>query len=292
LPVGLFAAFPGWLNSLPQSGGWLNSVKVTLGFIELALAFKFLSNADLVLQAHWLERELFLAIWIAIFGLMALYLLGKLKFSHDSDTAYLSVTRLTFSIVTLIFVIYLLPGLWGAPLKLISGFPPPLHYSESPYGVGGFAPEEGEMPEGSEVGPHKLIVFEDNEHGMNYAKEEEVDLPLMMDFTGYACVNCRKMEENVWSDPAVMAYLRDSVVIASLHVDDKAALPADEVRMYKEEGKNIKTVGNKWSDFQRENYHQNSQPQYILMDHEGNMLVEDASYKNHGNVDDESGQSE
>ena len=161
LPFALFAAFPGWLNSLPKSGGWLNTVKVSLGFLELALAFKFLSNADLVLQLHWLEREVFLAIWIAVFGAFALYLFGKIKLPHDSPSENISVTRLSLGLIVLTFTIYLIPGLWGAPLKLISGFPPPMQYSESPHGVGftktgGSGGVQEALPEGAKYGPHDI----------------------------------------------------------------------------------------------------------------------------------------
>ncbi|MDH5413764.1 MAG: protein-disulfide reductase DsbD family protein, partial [Flavobacteriaceae bacterium] len=196
LPFALFAAFPGWLNSLPKSGGWLNTVKVSLGFLELALAFKFLSNADLVLQLHWLEREVFLAIWIAIFGAFALYLFGKIKLPHDSSSENISVTRLTIGLIVLTFTIYLIPGLWGAPLKMISGFPPPMQYSESPHGVGftktGGGGVQAVLPEGAKYGPHDIITFLDYEKGMAYAKE--INKPVLLDFTGHACLNCRKME--------------------------------------------------------------------------------------------------
>ncbi|HEX5743789.1 MAG TPA: cytochrome c biogenesis protein CcdA, partial [Flavobacteriaceae bacterium] len=208
LPFGLFAAFPGWLNSLPKSGGWLNTVKVTLGFLELALAFKFLSNADLVLQLHWLEREVFLAIWIAIFGAMSLYLFGKITLPHDTPNGPISVSRFLLGLITLAFTIYMIPGLWGAPLKLISGFPPPLKYSESPHGVGFSksttstnSSNEG-LPDGAHEGPHDILAFVDYEKGMNYAKE--TNKPILIDFTGHACVNCRKMEDYVWSDPKVL----------------------------------------------------------------------------------------
>ncbi|MBB1193886.1 thiol:disulfide interchange protein, partial [Flavobacterium sp. SOK18b] len=199
LPFMLFAMFPGWLNSLPKSGGWLNTVKVVLGFLELALAFKFLSNADLVLQLHFLEREVFLAIWIAIFGTLALYLFGKIILPHDSPLNHISVGRLSLGLVVLAFTVYLIPGIWGAPLKLISGFPPPMTYSESPYGVGnskgGSATTAQVLPDGAHLGPHDLIAFEDYDKGVAYAKS--VNKPILLDFTGYACVNCRKMEDYV-----------------------------------------------------------------------------------------------
>lgn len=281
LPFALLAIFPGWLNSLPQSGGWLNSVKVVLGFVELALAFKFLSNADLVIQAHLLEREVFIAIWIAIFTLMGFYLLGKLKFAHDSDLQFLSVPRLLFSIVTFSFVMYLIPGMWGAPLNWLSGFPPPKSYSESPYGVGGRPPEKDkDLPESAHVMANGIVTIHDYEEGMAYAKKKSK--PVMLDFTGYACVNCRKMEENVWPKDEVLSLLKDDFVIISLYVDDKTMLPDSEQYVSETTGKKIRTIGNKWSDFQTKNYKSNSQPQYVIVDHDMNQLIETASYQTHG----------
>jgi thiol:disulfide interchange protein len=189
LPFMLFAMFPGWLNSLPKSGGWLNTVKVFLGFLELALAFKFLSNADLVLQLHLLEREVFIAIWIAVFGTLAFYLFGKITMPHDSPLTHISVGRLMLGLLTLTFTIYLIPGLWGAPLKIISAFPPPMEYSESPFGIGGKA--IGDLPPGAVSGPNGIPVFKDYDKGLAYAKS--VNKPIMLDFTGHACVNCRKI---------------------------------------------------------------------------------------------------
>jgi thiol:disulfide interchange protein DsbD len=276
LPFSLFAAFPGWLNSLPKSGGWLNTVKVTLGFLELALAFKFLSNADLVLQAHWLEREVFIAIWIAIFGVFALYLFGKIKLPHDSSIQHISVGRLSLGLIVLTFTIYLIPGLWGAPLKLISGFPPPMHYSESSYGVGYTKLSDGNsgsiktIPKGAHLGPHDIISFLDYNKGMAYAKK--VNKPVMIDFTGHACVNCRKMEERVWSDPQVLQVLKNDIVLISLYVDDKRKLPESEQYTSQTTGKKIKTIGNKWSDFQIKKYKANAQPYYVLLDLQGNNL--------------------
>jgi thiol:disulfide interchange protein DsbD len=268
LPFALFAAFPGWMNSLPKSGGWLNTVKVVLGFLELALAFKFLSNADLVLDTHYLERETFLAIWIAVFGAMAFYLFGKIKLPHDSPLDHISVGRLMLGLVTLTFVIYLIPGLWGAPLKIISGFPPPMNYSESPYGVGsskGTVLQE-ELPDGAVYGPHDIPSFEDFEEGLAYAKE--VGKPILLDFTGKACVNCRKMEEQVWSDPKVMQILKKDIVLISLFVDFKKKLPKEEQYVSKETGKKIKTIGNKWSDLQMKEYKANAQPYYVIINHD------------------------
>ncbi|MFD2833203.1 cytochrome c biogenesis protein CcdA [Gramella sp. AN32] len=282
LPFALFAAFPGWLNSLPKSGGWLNTVKVFLGFLELALAFKFLSNADLVLQLHLLERELFLAIWIAIFGGLALYLFGKIKLPHDSEMPFISVGRLLMGLIVLAFTIYLIPGLWGAPLKIISGFPPPLQYSESPYGVGnsksvGISSPENTLPEGAVYGPHDLISFHDYEEGLAYAKKK--DLPVLIDFTGHACVNCRKMEERVWSEAAVLEILKSEVVLVSLYVDDQRKLPEAEQYTSETTGKDIETIGNKWSDFQIKNYKANAQPYYVLIGHDEKNLIEPIAYE-------------
>ena len=282
LPFSLFAAFPGWMNSLPKSGGWLNTVKVFLGFLELALAFKFLSNADLVLQGHWLEREVFIAIWITIFGALALYLFGKIKLPHDSDLAHISVGRLSLGLVVMAFTIYMIPGLWGAPLKLISGFPPPMHYSESSYGVGYTKLNEAGMgsqvaiPEGAHLGPHDIISFLDYEEGMAYAKK--VNKPVMIDFTGHACVNCRKMEERVWSDSRVLQVLKNDIVLISLYVDDKRALPLEEQYTSSINGKKVKTIGKKWSEFQIEKYKANAQPYYVLLDHDGENLNAYSAY--------------
>lgn len=282
LPFALFALFPGWLNSLPKSGGWLNSVKVFLGFLELALAFKFLSNADLVLQLHWFEREIFLAIWIAIFGALTLYLLGKLKLPHDNTNGSISVGRLLLGLVVLTFTIYLIPGLWGAPLKLISGFPPPMNYSEAPYGVGytkmnsGGTSTSDDFPAHAELGPHDILVFTDYYEGIAYAKK--VNKPVMIDFTGYACVNCRKMEERVWAEPSILNVLKNDIVLISLYVDDKRKLPESEQYVSEVTGKKIRTTGNKWSDFQIERYQANAQPYYVLIDLEENNLNAPVGY--------------
>jgi thiol:disulfide interchange protein len=278
LPFTLFAAFPGWLNSLPKSGGWLNTVKVVLGFLELALAFKFLSNADLVLQLHWLEREVFLAIWIAVFGVLALYLFGKITLPHDSPMNHISVGRLCFGLLVLTFAIYLIPGLWGAPLKIISGFPPPMHYSESPNGIGQLNNKAAasDLPEGAEYGPQDIITFHDYDKGMAFAKKE--GKPVLLDFTGYACVNCRKMEELVWSDPEVLNVLKNNLVLISLYVDDKKELPENEQYVSETTEKKIKTIGNKWSDLQIKKYKANAQPFYVIVDHNNTNLTEPSAY--------------
>lgn len=273
LPFMLFAMFPGWLNSLPKSGGWLNTVKVVLGFLELALAFKFLSNADLVLQLHLLEREVFLAIWIAIFGTLALYLFGKLTLPHDSPMTHISVGRLSFGLVVLSFTVYMIPGLWGAPLQLISAFPPPMEYSESPLGIGAHSisnASETVLPEGAKLGPHQIVVFDDYDKGLAYAKL--VNKPILLDFTGHACVNCRKMENSVWSDKGVLTILKNEVVLISLYVDDKRELPKNEQSVSKTTGSTIVTIGDKWADFMISKYKTNTQPLYVLTDLEGASL--------------------
>lgn len=273
LPFMLFAMFPGWLNSLPKSGGWLNTVKVVLGFLELALAFKFLSNADLVLQLHLLEREVFLAIWIAIFGTLALYLFGKISLPHDSPMSHISVGRLSFGLVVLSFTIYMIPGLWGAPLQLISAFPPPMEYSESPLGIGSNSvsnTSETVLPEGAKLGPHQIVVFDDYETGLAYAKT--VNKPILLDFTGHACVNCRKMENTVWSDERILTLLKNEVVLISLYVDDKRELPKNEQTVSTTSGSSIETIGDKWTDFMISKYKTNTQPLYVLTDLEGTSL--------------------
>ena len=285
LPFALFAAFPGWLNSLPKSGGWLNSVKVVLGFLELALAFKFLSNADLVLDLHILEREIFIAIWIIIFGLLTMYLLGKLKLSHDSDLKHVSVGRLFMAIITGAFTVYMIPGLWGAPLKLISAFPPPLEYSESPYGVGyTLGGEEIHKEEGQHLGPQGIMAFHDYDVGVAYAKT--VNKPVMIDFTGKACVNCRKMEQGVWSDSQIKKILKNEVVLISLYVDDRNKLAQEDQYETTLAGKKkkVRTVGDKWMVLQANTYQTNSQPYYVMLDRNGKPLIENANYQDYGSV--------
>jgi len=286
IPFALFAAFPGWMNSLPKSGGWLNTVKVVLGFLELALAFKFLSNADLVLDLHWLEREVFLAIWIAIFGTLALYLFGKIRLPHDSQLSNISVGRLSLGLLTLSFTIYMIPGLWGAPLNLISAFPPPQHYSESPYGVGftklgsvsTSSSDHSDIPEGAHLmAPHDILAFNDYDKGLAYAKK--VGKPVMIDFTGKACVNCRKMEQNVWVKDNVLSLLKNKVVLISLYVDDKRKLAEGDIVDSKlKPGKKLKYIGQKWSELQTIKYGANAQPFYVLMDHNEENLVDPVAY--------------
>lgn len=271
LPFGLFAAFPGWLNTLPKSGGWLNSVKVVLGFLELALAMKFLSNVDLAYHWGLLKREVFIAIWIVIFGLMGLYLLGKLKFSHDSEMHHLGTGRLIVAIITLSFTLYLIPGLWGAPLRAISGFPPPDFYKEWTKTEG-----SGAGASHSETCPHNLNCFHDYEEGMAYA--QQVGKPVIIDFTGWSCVNCRKMEDNVWSQPAVLKVIAEDYVLISLYVDDKTELPASKQFVSTYTNKKVKTTGNKWSEMQSRIFKTNSQPYYVLLDHQGKLLANPVGY--------------
>ncbi len=267
LPFALFALFPNWLNSLPKSGGWLNTVKVVLGFIELALAFKFLSNADLV--EHWgiLKREIFIGIWIVIGIGMVLYLFGKIKFPHDGPIQKLSLGRKGLGIVTLLFVVYLIPGLTNtayANLKLLSGFPPPLFYS---------------IYEKESHGPLGLDAYTDFDQGVEAAKAQ--NKPIMIDFTGWACVNCRKMEEQVWSHPEIIEVLKDKYVLISLYVDDREELSEnDQFKFLKEDGrvKNIRTIGDKWATFQTVNFKNNSQPYYVLIDANMNLLNQTTAY--------------
>ncbi|GGG95197.1 thiol:disulfide interchange protein DsbD [Polaribacter pacificus] len=284
IPFALFAAFPGWLNSLPKSGGWLNTVKVVLGFLELALAFKFLSQADMVLQLHLLEREVFIAIWITIFGALAFYLFGKIKLPHDSPLEHISVGRLSLGLIVMSFTVYMIPGLWGAPLNLISAFPPPQHYSESPYGVGfskigsGGNISDSGIPDGAHLmAPHDILAFNDYDKGLAYAKK--VGKPVLLDFTGYACVNCRKMEQNVWAKPKVLSVLKGDVVLISLYVDDKRKLKDNEIVESKlKPGKMLKTIGKKWSELQAIKYNTNAQPFYVLMDHNEKNLNNPVAY--------------
>ncbi|WP_291855603.1 cytochrome c biogenesis protein CcdA [Marinilabilia sp.] len=281
LPFALFAAFPGWLNSLPKSGGWLNSVKVVLGFLELAFAFKFLSITDMVWGLHVLEREVFIAIWITIFGALGFYLMGKIKLPHDSPMDHLPVSRMMLGLVVLAFTIYMIPGLWGAPVNLISGFPPPNNYAESPYGVGDKTPgtrggSASPLGEDMHLGPQGIPAFDDYETALAYAKQ--VDKPLLLDFTGKGCTNCRKMEDAVWSNQTVKEMLANDYVLTSLYVDFRENLPEDEQYISPVTGKKIRTVGNKWSDFQISRFQRNSQPHYVILGHDEEPLVEERGY--------------
>tara|TARA_Y100001978_G_scaffold199368_1_gene213566 strand:- start:214 stop:1269 length:1056 start_codon:yes stop_codon:yes gene_type:complete len=291
LPFTLFSAFPAWLNSLPKSGGWLNSVKVVLGLLELALAFKFLSNVDLVTQSHMLEREFYIAIWIIIFTVLTIYLLGFIKFSHDSDLKYVSVPRLFFAIFFGAITIYMIPGLWGAPLKIINDVipPPPLEYSESPHGVGytlgGSSNTHKLSEDGQHLGPQGIMVFHDYDAGLEHAKK--IGKPVMLDFTGWACVNCRKMEQNVWSDTEVKRMLTEDVVLISLYVDERTKLSKEQQYETTIAGKKkkVRTVGDQWMVLQAERYKTNSQPYYVMIDHDENQLGVAANYQDYGKVD-------
>lgn len=281
LPFMIFAFFPSMLNSLPKSGGWMTTFKVTVAFIELALAVKFLANADNVNEWGFMTREVFITLWVAIFAMMTLYLLGVFKTSHDDEgNKPLSVGRILIATLSLAFTIYLIPGLWGAPLKLISSFPPPHHYAESPNGFGGHGgsstqtaissdPVLAELESKRVVGPDGLMLFKnDYESALKYAKL--VHKPLFVDFTGNACVNCRLMESTVWVTPEVLPMLRDSVVIVSLYVDSKVELPKAEQKEVFWFGKQrtLETIGNKWAYFQSTKYGSSSQPQYVLLNHD------------------------
>ena len=279
-PFVIFALFPSMMGNLPKSGGWLNTVKVVFGFIELALAFKFLSMADLFMDWHLLERETFIAVWIAIFGGLALYLFGKITLPHDSPLSNISVGRLLLGLLSLTFTIYLIPGLWGAPLNIISGFPPPMSYSESPSGVGfknsaAAVTTTGSLPEHAQYGPHNIVAFHNYDEGLAYAKK--VNKPVMIDFTGVTCVNCRRMEEKVWSKPEILSILKEEVVLISLYVDDRTPLPKDDV-FTNANGKEIDTYGKKWSDFAITKYKANIQPYYILMGHDEENLNKPVGY--------------
>jgi len=253
IPFAFFAVFPNFLQNMPKSGSWLNSVKVVLGFLELALALKFLSVADLAYGWRILDREVFLVLWIVIFALLGFYLLGKLRFRHDSELAHISVLRLFLAIISLSFSIYMIPGLWGAPLKAISAFAPPLYTQD-------FNLYEDEV--------HS--AFDDYEAGMEYARR--IGKPVMIDFSGYGCVNCRKMEAAVWTVPEVKSLIDNQYVLITLMVDDKSRLPAPVSITENGKQRMLKTVGDKWSYLQRVKFGANAQPYYVLLDHDGNPL--------------------
>ena len=299
MPFSVFALFPGWLKSLPRSGGWLNRVKVVLGLLELAFALKFLSNVDLAY--HWgiLDREVFLVIWITLFLSLGIYLMGFIRFPHDDPGPEpLSVPRFLLSVVALSFTFYLVPGLWGAPLKSVNAFLPPMatqDFDMTQAAVGG---RLGSLPGATGTGgdskaaqhdgasprlyndlfhcPHGLSCFFDLEEGLAYA--EKANKPVMIDFTGHSCVNCRKMEASVWADPVVLQMLRDSFVLVSLYVDDKTALPESQQYVSTFSGKKVKTLGNKWSDYQASAFGINSQPYYVLMTGNKKQLTKPSAY--------------
>jgi thiol:disulfide interchange protein DsbD len=281
LPFAIAALFPSIMQSLPKSGGWLNSVKVILGLIELAFSLKFLSNVDLAYHWNWFDREIFLSLWIAIGIIMALYLIGKIKFAHDSDMSYLSIPRLCLSIIVFAFVVYMIPGLWGAPLKSISGFLPPPATQD--FDLSHLqATAAGPSAQTISIGPKKydgqydriktrgLDAWYDYDQALQVSKQ--LHKPILIDFTGFACVNCRQMENKVWVDKTVFGHLRDDFVLLQLVVDDKADLPANEEFVSTYSGKKIKTVGGKWADFEETRFNANAQPFYVMLDSNGNLM--------------------
>ncbi|MBD1432408.1 thioredoxin family protein [Sphingobacterium sp. DN00404] len=282
IPFVLFAFFPSMLKSLPKSGGWLNSVKVVLGFLELALALKFLSNVDLAYHWNWLDREVFLALWIAIFGLLGLYLIGKIPFAHDSPLQHLSVPRTMLAVIVFAFVAYMVPGMWGAPLKSISAFLPPsatqdfdlstVNFGTTATGTSSTGRQKKYYEIFHERGtPKGFDPYYDYEEGLAAAKE--LGKPVLIDFTGWNCVNCRKMEANVWTDPKVATLLREEFVMVELFVDDRTELSPEEQYVSEYSGKRIRTIGAKNSDFQASAFNSNSQPLYVIVDVEGNVLI-------------------
>ena len=275
LPFTVLALFPSLLKKLPKSGGWLNSVKVVLGFIEIALGLKFLSTADQTYHWHLLDREVYLAIWIAVFTLLGLYLIGKIRFKHDSPLEYLSVTRLTLAIAVFSFVVYLLPGMWGAPLKAISGYLPPMETQDFVLSeIPGQARNDYQVAVHDEEGmitiAHGLQAYDNLPDG--FAAAKAAGKPVFLDFTGYGCVNCREMEARVWSDPEVLRRLREDFVIVALHVDDKTKLPESEW-VLNDKGKPLKDVGRVNSYIALHDFGVNAQPNYFLLDENGNRLA-------------------
>lgn len=259
LPFTLFALFPSWLKSMPKSGGWMNVIKVTLGFFELAFALKFLSVADLTYGWRILDRETFLALWIVLFALLGFYLLGKIKFPHDDDDTKVSVPRFFLALASLAFAVYMVPGLWGAPLKAVSAFAPPMQTQD-------FNLYNNEVH----------AKFDDYDAGMKYAREH--DKPVMLDFTGYGCVNCRKMELAVWTDMKVADLINNDYVLITLYVDNKTRLPEPVKVMENGTERTLRTVGDKWSYLQRVKFGANAQPFYVLIDNEGKPLNKSYSY--------------
>jgi len=279
IPFTLFAIFPEWMNRLPKSGGWLNSVKVVLGFLELALAFKFLSIADLVY--HWgiLDRDIFLVIWIVIFGALGFYLLGKIRLPHDSKLDHIGVPRLLLALLTLMFTVYMIPGLFGAPLKYLSGYLPPLTTQQFKIGAGSASSES--PTKSVKYGdllhiPFGIEGYFDYEEALAAAKKE--GKPLLIDFTGHGCVNCRKMEENVWSDPQVLARLKDDFVMVALYIDERLELPESDWYTSSYDGKVKKTLGKQNADFQITRFNNNAQPYYVILDHQEKLVAKPRGY--------------
>ena len=259
LPFTLFALFPSWLKSMPKSGGWMNIIKVTLGFLELAFALKFLSVADLAYGWRILDRETFLALWIVIFGLLGFYLLGKIKFPHDDDDTKINVPRFFLALASLSFAVYMVPGLWGAPLKAVSAFAPPMQTQD-------FNLYNNEVH----------AKFNDFDAGMEYARRN--NKPVMLDFTGFGCVNCRKMELSVWTDPKVSSLINDDYVLITLYVDEKTKLPEPVKIEENGQERTLRTIGDKWSYLQRSKFGANAQPFYILISPDGDPLNKSYSY--------------
>ncbi len=294
LPFSLFAIFPDWLKSLPKSGGWLNSVKVVLGFLELALGFKFLSVADQAYHWNLLDREIYLAIWIVIFAMMGFYLLGKIKMPHDTKVDSVGIPRLMLSIGTFVFVLYLIPGLWGAPLKALSGYLPPM--STHDFNIvemlekdsrGSVSMSEQSLCQDPKFAgflefPPGLQGYFDFEQAIACARQQ--DKPLFIDFTGHGCVNCREMEARVWSDPRVLSRLRNDFVLVALYVDDKTKLPESEWYTSTYDNKVKKTIGKQNADFQINRYNNNAQPFYIILDKDEKLLAHPLAYNL--NIDD------
>lgn len=289
LPFMLFAFFPGMMSSLPQSGGWLNSVKVVLGLLEIALAMKFLSMVDLAYHWDILTREIFVAIWFVIFAIIGFYLLGKLRFSHDSPIEKLSVPRFMFAFTSLVFAIYLLPGMWGAPLFMIDGVAPPRTHSEDNFRwVKGSSMQNSELDGNEkiifneyrkhmhEVGDGSILVFHDLEIAREYAAK--VNKPILVDFTGHSCANCRKTESKVWTNDKIRPILQNELVIASLYCDDRTPLPESEVRFSEILQGKLKNIGNKWSEYQIKRYKQITQPLYVIQDMDDNDLTDAIGY--------------
>ena len=282
LPFTLFAIFPGWLNSLPKSGGWLNSVKVVLGFLELALAFKFLSVADQVY--HWgiLDRDIYLAIWIVIFTLLGLYLLGKLRLPHDSPLDFVSVPRLMLAIATFVLVVYMIPGMWGAPLKGLSGYLPPLSSHDFDLSQISRQSSENELDEIPKYAdflhfPHGIQGYFDYDQALRAAKRQ--NKPLFIDFTGHGCVNCREMEARVWSDSRVLKRLKEDFVMVALYIDERYTLPEEQWYTSTYDNKVKKTIGKQNADFQITRFNNNAQPYYVILDHEEELLINPIAYE-------------
>ncbi|MFC4870222.1 protein-disulfide reductase DsbD family protein [Negadavirga shengliensis] len=284
LPFTLFAVFPEWLNSLPKSGGWLNSVKVVLGFLELALAFKFLSIADQVYHWGLLDREVYLAIWIVIFALLGLYLLGKIRLPHDSPMEHIGVPRLMLAIVTLVFVVYLIPGMWGAPLKALSGYLPPMSSHDfdlvkiSRENISSEARTLDDVPKYADFlhFPHGIQGYFDYNQALAAAKRQ--NKPLFIDFTGHGCVNCREMEARVWSDPRVLKRLKEDFVMVALYIDERHTLPESEWYTSDYDGKVKSTIGKQNADLQIRRFNNNAQPYYVVLDHNEELLAEPKAY--------------